>query len=45
VLRRAGLNRYLVEIANLRDQDTWVHPDRPEAAETKAAMIWPPSWP
>jgi heterodisulfide reductase subunit A len=41
VLRRAGLNRYLVEIANLRDQDTWVHPDQPEAAETKARqLIW-----
>ncbi|MCU0580425.1 MAG: FAD-dependent oxidoreductase, partial [Desulfobacterota bacterium] len=41
VLRRAGLNRYLVEIANLRDQDTWVHPDMPGAAETKARqLIW-----
>ena len=28
-VRKAGLNKYLVEIANLRDQDTWVHRDRP----------------
>ncbi|MEW6665847.1 MAG: FAD-dependent oxidoreductase [Thermodesulfobacteriota bacterium] len=27
--RRAGLNKYLVEMANIRDQDTWVHLDRP----------------
>ena len=25
VLRRAGLNKYLLEMANLREQDTWVH--------------------
>ena len=24
-VRKAGLNKYLVEIANIRDQDTWVH--------------------
>jgi heterodisulfide reductase subunit A len=35
-LRKAGLNKYLVEIANLRDQDTWVHRDAPELAEAKA---------
>ena len=34
--RRAGLNKYLVEIANLRDQDTWVHMDRPDEAAEKA---------
>ena len=27
VLRRAGLNKYLLEMANLREQDTWVHLD------------------
>jgi heterodisulfide reductase subunit A len=31
-VRRAGLNKYLVEMANIRDQDTWVHLDRPEEA-------------
>ena len=35
-LRRAGLNKYLVEIANIRDQDTWVHFDQPGDAFIKA---------
>ncbi|MBN2126481.1 MAG: CoB--CoM heterodisulfide reductase iron-sulfur subunit A family protein, partial [Deltaproteobacteria bacterium] len=35
-VRKAGLNRYLVEIANIRDQDTWVHADRPVEALDKA---------
>ncbi len=35
-VRKAGLNKYLVEIANLRDQDTWVHGDHPEDAAAKA---------
>jgi heterodisulfide reductase subunit A len=34
--RRTGLNKYLVEIANVRDQDTWVHMDRPAEAMDKA---------
>jgi len=38
-LRRAGLNKYLVEIANIRDQDTWVHFDRPEDASVKAQEL------
>ncbi|MFC1580206.1 CoB--CoM heterodisulfide reductase iron-sulfur subunit A family protein, partial [Thermodesulfobacteriota bacterium] len=35
-VRQAGLNRYLVEMANIRDQDTWVHMDRPSVATDKA---------
>jgi heterodisulfide reductase subunit A2 len=35
-VRKAGLNKYLVEMANLRDQDTWVHPDHPDEALNKA---------
>jgi heterodisulfide reductase subunit A2 len=35
-LRKAGLNKYLVEMANLRDQDTWVHLDHPDEALDKA---------
>jgi heterodisulfide reductase subunit A len=35
-VRKAGLNKYLVEIANLRDQDTWVHRDQPGVAASKA---------
>jgi len=35
-LRAAGLNKYLVEMANIRDQDTWVHMNNPELATAKA---------
>jgi heterodisulfide reductase subunit A len=35
-VRKAGLNKYLVEIANLRDQNTWVHLNRPADALNKA---------
>ena len=34
--RRAGINKYLVEMANIRDQDTWVHLDHPGEASEKA---------
>lgn len=36
LLRKAGLNRYLVDIVNLRDQDAWVHRKAPELATAKA---------
>jgi len=39
LLRRAGLNKYLVEIVNLRDQDTWAHMGQPEQALTKAFKL------
>jgi heterodisulfide reductase subunit A len=35
-LRKAGLNKYLVELANLRDQDAWVHAHLPHQATEKA---------
>ncbi len=38
-LRKAGLNRYLLEIANIRDQDTWVHFNDPDAAVHKAREL------
>jgi heterodisulfide reductase subunit A len=38
-LRKAGLNKYLLEIANLRDQDTWVHLDQPKMANSKARQL------
>lgn len=38
-VRKAGLNKYLVEIANLRDQDTWVHYDKPDVAADKAREL------
>jgi len=34
--RRAGLNPYLFEMANVRDQCSWVHTHEPEAATRKA---------
>ncbi|EKD37757.1 MAG: hypothetical protein ACD_75C01007G0001, partial [uncultured bacterium] len=36
LLRTAGLNKYLVEIANIRDQATWVHAGAPAEATAKA---------
>jgi heterodisulfide reductase subunit A len=35
-VEEAGLNRYLFEFANLREQDSWVHMGEPEAATAKA---------
>ncbi|MDP3182050.1 MAG: FAD-dependent oxidoreductase [Desulfobaccales bacterium] len=35
-LREAGLNRYLFELANIRDQGSWVHMDVPELATKRA---------
>ncbi|MBI4835450.1 MAG: CoB--CoM heterodisulfide reductase iron-sulfur subunit A family protein [Planctomycetes bacterium] len=35
-LREAGLNPYLFEMANIRDQNTWVHMNEPAKATTKA---------
>lgn len=32
----AGLNRYLFEMTNIRNQDSWVHKDDPEKATEKA---------
>ncbi|MCF8094712.1 MAG: FAD-dependent oxidoreductase [Desulfobacteraceae bacterium] len=39
MMRRCGLNKYLVEIVNLRDQDTWPHMDQPEDAQEKAFRL------
>ncbi len=35
-IRDAGLNKYLFEMANIRDQNTWVHMNEPEKATEKA---------
>lgn len=35
-IREAGLNKYLFEMANIRDQCSWVHMDNPEKATEKA---------
>lgn len=36
MLQAAGLNPYLLEMANLREQCSWVHMDEPAAATSKA---------
>jgi heterodisulfide reductase subunit A len=35
-IREAGLNKYLFEMANIRDQGSWVHTFEPERATAKA---------
>ena len=35
-VEEAGLNKFLFEFANLREQDSWVHMDLPEQATAKA---------
>ncbi len=35
-LINAGLNRFLIEMANIRNQDSWVHSNDPDAATEKA---------
>jgi len=35
-LREAGLNPFLFEMANIREQDSWVHRDQPDLATAKA---------
>ena len=35
-LVNAGLNPYLIEMANIRNQDSWVHSNDPDAATAKA---------
>jgi heterodisulfide reductase subunit A2 len=38
-LRSAGLNQYLLEMANIREQCSWVHTDRVEATEKAKALV------
>jgi len=38
-LREAGLNPYLFEMANIRDQCSWVHMQEPEKATEKAMAL------
>jgi heterodisulfide reductase subunit A len=39
MLTEAGLNPYLLEMANIREQCSWVHMKEPEAATVKAADL------
>ncbi len=38
-LEACGLNRYLFEMANIRNQDSWIHANNPEAATVKAKEL------
>ncbi|MDD5570718.1 MAG: CoB--CoM heterodisulfide reductase iron-sulfur subunit A family protein [Bacteroidales bacterium] len=38
-LQKAGINPYLFEMANIREQDSWVHTDRTEATKKAKALI------
>ncbi len=38
-LEACGLNKYLFEMANIRNQDSWVHTDEPEKATEKAKNL------
>ncbi|MFX1258952.1 MAG: 4Fe-4S binding protein, partial [Promethearchaeota archaeon] len=38
-LREAGLNPYLFELVNIRNQDSWVHMNEPEKATEKACDL------
>ena len=35
-IEKAGINRFLISFANIREQNSWVHDDSPEKATTKA---------
>jgi heterodisulfide reductase subunit A2 len=35
-LQGVGLNKYMIEMANIRNQNSWVHPNEPEKATAKA---------
>ncbi|MCF8105725.1 MAG: FAD-dependent oxidoreductase [Desulfohalobiaceae bacterium] len=43
-LVRAGLNGYLLEMANIRNHDSWVHADDPEGATQKAKDLVRIAW-
>ncbi len=38
-LEACGLNKYLFEMANIRNQDSWVHANNPEVATQKAKEL------
>jgi heterodisulfide reductase subunit A-like polyferredoxin len=38
-LQKSGLNKYLFEMANIRDQDSWVHQGEPALATEKAKEL------
>lgn len=39
VLIRAGLNKYLLEMVNIREHDSWVHDDKDQATEKAKDLV------
>jgi heterodisulfide reductase subunit A len=39
-VEKAGLNPYMFEMANIREQDSWVHSDRGEATKKAKALVF-----
>ncbi|HWR25845.1 MAG TPA: ferredoxin:CoB-CoM heterodisulfide reductase subunit HdrA [Methanosarcina sp.] len=39
-IKEAGLNRAMLEIANLREHCSWVHPDKTEATEKALSLLF-----
>ena len=37
--KKAGMNPYHVEISNLREQCSWVHPDKPTGTEKSVDLV------
>lgn len=35
-IEKAGINKYLISFANIREQNSWVHPETPEKSTRKA---------
>lgn len=35
-IEKAGINKFLISFANIREQNSWVHPNQPQNATTKA---------
>ena len=38
-LEKAGLNPYMLQMANIREQDSWVHVDRAEATDKAKSLV------
>lgn len=38
-IEKAGLNKYMLQIANIREHCSWVHTDKPEATQKAKAII------
>lgn len=39
MLKKSGINEYLLEIANIREQDSWVHTDKKKATDKAIDLV------